>query len=115
MDKNYIVTAYVVLDDLLRAMKHREDPRTAVSAAEVLAVVVVAARYFQNRHERALWVLQRIGALPQLLRVALPGKAKTHFQHLVTAATINLIRVLDRLHEILRSTTPKSHFARLAA
>lgn len=43
------------------------------------------------------------------------GKAKTHFQHLITAAAINLIRVLDWLHEIPRSTTPKSHFARLAA
>jgi len=43
------------------------------------------------------------------------GIAKTHFQHLVTAAAINLLRVLDWLHEIPRSTTPKSHFARLAA
>ena len=43
------------------------------------------------------------------------GKAKTHFQHLVTAAAINLLRVLDWLHETPRSTTPKSHFARLAA
>ncbi len=43
------------------------------------------------------------------------GRAKTHFQHLVTAAAINLLRVLDWLHEVPRSTTSKSHFARLAA
>jgi transposase len=39
------------------------------------------------------------------------GRAKTHFQHLVTAAAINLLCVLDWLHDIPRSTTPKSHFA----
>jgi len=52
-----------------------------------------------------------LGARRSLYR----GIAKTHFQHLVTAAAINLLRVLDWLHEIPRSTTPKSHFARLAA
>lgn len=66
MDENYIVTAYVVLDDLLKATKHRNDSRATVSAAEVLTVAVVAAKYFQNHHERALCILQRIGALPRL-------------------------------------------------
>lgn len=66
MDETYIVTAYVVLDDLLKAMNYHDDPRSTVSAAEVLTVAVVAARYFQNHHERALCVLQRIGALPRL-------------------------------------------------
>lgn len=66
MDETYIVTAYVVLDDLLNATNHRDDPRATVSAAEVLVVAVVAAKYFQNHHERALCILQRIGALPRL-------------------------------------------------
>lgn len=43
------------------------------------------------------------------------GMTKTHFQHLVTAAAINLLRVLDWLNGVPPSTTPKSHFARLAA
>ncbi|MBK9124480.1 MAG: hypothetical protein IPM16_15380 [Chloroflexi bacterium] len=64
MDETYIVTAYVVLDDVLKVMNYRDDVRATVSAAEVLTVAVVAARYFQNHHERALCVLQRIGALP---------------------------------------------------
>ena len=41
--------------------------------------------------------------------------SKTHFQHLVTATAVNLMRTLDWLREIPRSTTPQSHFARLAA
>ncbi len=43
------------------------------------------------------------------------GMSKIHFQHLVSAAAINLLRILDWLHEVPRFTTPKSHFARLAA
>ena len=43
------------------------------------------------------------------------GLSKTHVQHVVTAAAVDLMRTLDWLHKIPRSTTPQSHFARLAA
>ena len=42
------------------------------------------------------------------------GHAKTHLQHLATAAAINLQRVLAWLDNKPKSTTPVSHFARLA-
>jgi transposase len=42
------------------------------------------------------------------------GLIKTHFQHLVTAAAINVKRVLAWLAGIPRSTTRLSHFAALA-
>lgn len=43
------------------------------------------------------------------------GMAKTHLQHLATATAMNLMRVIAWLNDVPRSTTPKSHFARLAA
>lgn len=43
------------------------------------------------------------------------GIAKTHFQHLVTAAAIKIERMLNWIEKIPRSTTPKSHFSALAA
>jgi len=43
------------------------------------------------------------------------GFAKTHFQNLVTAAAINIHRMLNWIEKIPRSVTPKSHFAALAA
>lgn len=43
MDQTSIVTAYVVLDDVLKVMKHRDGVRATVSAAEVLTVEVAAA------------------------------------------------------------------------
>ena len=42
------------------------------------------------------------------------GLAKTHFQHLITAAAINVKRVVAWLADAQRSTTRLSHFAALA-
>lgn len=42
------------------------------------------------------------------------GLTKTHFQHVATAAAINIQRVLARLADVPRSTTCVSHFAALA-
>ena len=43
------------------------------------------------------------------------GEAKTHLQHLITATTIDVARLLDWLAEIPRCKTRTSRFAALAA
>ncbi len=60
MNEQTIVTVYVVIDDTLKAMGHESDQRAWVSDAEVLRVAVLAARYFQNHHERALCIVDNI-------------------------------------------------------
>src|SRR4051812_48702433 len=57
MDDTFIITTYVVLADTLHALGHHTDRRAGLSDAEVLTIAVVAAKYFANNHERALWVL----------------------------------------------------------
>jgi hypothetical protein len=57
MSDDLIVTVYVVIDDVMRALGHRGHPAAQLSDAEVLTVAVVAATSFQNHHERALQVL----------------------------------------------------------
>ena len=42
------------------------------------------------------------------------GIAKTHLQHMITAAALNLVRVIAWLEELPRATTRRSHFAALA-
>ena len=64
MNDDYIVPVYVMIDDVLRLMNYEDDVRATVSAAEVLTVV--AARFFQNHHERALCILQKLGDVPRL-------------------------------------------------
>jgi IS5 family transposase len=66
MDALYIVTTYVVLADHLPAMGYRDDVRCHITAAEVLTVAVVAARYFHNHHERALYIMVQRGDIPHL-------------------------------------------------
>jgi len=66
MNDTYIVTAYCVITDMLKAYGYQDDVRATVSAAEILTVAVVAAKYFQNHHERALYVLVKVGDIPRL-------------------------------------------------
>src|SRR5512143_39614 len=61
MNDTYIVTTYVVIDDILKAFGLLDDVRATGSAAEILTVGVVAAKYFQNHHERALCVMTGLG------------------------------------------------------
>ncbi len=70
MNDTLIVTVYVVLDDLLRAMGHRTDGRAQTSDSEVLTVGAIAACRFQNHHERALCVLKGMGYLSGSLSVS---------------------------------------------
>lgn len=66
MNDTYIVTAYSVIDDVLKAHGYTDDKRTNIGAAEILTVAVVAAKYFQNHHERALCILIKVGDIPPL-------------------------------------------------
>jgi Transposase DDE domain len=65
MDMHFIVTTYTVFDDLLKRLNYQEDCRSQMSAAEVLTVAVVAAKYFQNHHERALCVMRMGKMIPE--------------------------------------------------
>lgn len=66
MNDTYIVTTYVVIDDVLKAWQFEDDCRASGRAAEILTVAVVAAKYFQNHHERALSVLVGMGYVHRL-------------------------------------------------
>lgn len=61
MNDGYIVTVYVVIREILEGMRYEDDRRAQMSAAEIMTVAVVSAKYFQNHHERALYVLARMG------------------------------------------------------
>jgi hypothetical protein len=56
----------VVIDDLLKAYGFVDDCRAQHSAAEVLTVAVVAAKYLHNHHERALALLCQLGYMRRM-------------------------------------------------
>jgi hypothetical protein len=70
MNEDVIVTSYVITDDVMKVLKHVSHPLAKVSDAEVIWVAVMAALYFQNHHERALYVLYGMGYLRQRLSVS---------------------------------------------
>jgi len=63
MNEQMIVAIYVVIDDVMQALEQTDHALSQLKNAEVLTVAVVAAAYFQNHHERALWVMWRMGYL----------------------------------------------------
>ncbi|KAB2902266.1 MAG: hypothetical protein F9K27_17400 [Anaerolineae bacterium] len=80
MNDTYIITVYVVIDDLLQLLNYAEDVRVKTKAAEILTIAVVAAKYFANHHERAVGVLSRLGYVK----------------------SISLSRFSRRLHDLLK-------------
>ena len=67
MNDQMIITSYVIIDDTMRCLHHQSHGLAKVSDAEVLTVAVVAAKYFHNNHERALWVMTQLGYLSERL------------------------------------------------
>lgn len=70
MNADWIRTAFVVIDSLIEHLEHRSDVRAQIPDSEVLLVAVVAAKYFQNHHERALWVMRETRYLSGRLSVS---------------------------------------------
>jgi Transposase DDE domain len=66
MNEDYIVTAFCVMDEMLKTMSYEDDVRSSISAAEVLIVAVVAAKYFRNHLERALCILIQQGEIARI-------------------------------------------------
>ena len=57
MDASWILTVFEIIDTLMVQLDHPSHPLAHVPDSEVLSVAVVAAKYFQNHHERALAVM----------------------------------------------------------
>lgn len=92
MNDTLIVTVFVVLDEVMQAAGHRDHPLARVPDAEVLTVAVVAAAAFQNHHERALQILQRLGYLSGHLSVS-------RFNRRLHALGDWLVQLLERISE----------------
>src|SRR5437763_6811100 len=58
---------YCFVDDLLKAMRHAEDPRTKFSDAEVMTTAIVAMLFFGGNFEQARRLLHSSGMMPRML------------------------------------------------
>jgi hypothetical protein len=64
---DHTVALYCIVDDLLKAVGHRDDRRRAMTDAEVLTTALVAAHCFGGNAEHARCFLREAGLMPRML------------------------------------------------
>lgn len=70
MNADWIITVFVIIDTLMERLDHHSDVRAQVPDAEILTIAVVAAKYFQNHHERALCIMRECRYLSGTISVS---------------------------------------------
>jgi len=70
MSANWIITIFVVIDDLMQQYGHQTDSRSRVSDSEILTVALCAAKFCQNHHERTVIIMQQLGYLSGKISVS---------------------------------------------
>ena len=70
-DKVKIVTEttylYVIIDDILKSLGHREHARCECSDSEVITTALCAALHFGSNHSDAIGFVQETGLMPQMV------------------------------------------------
>lgn len=62
-----VVALYSIMDDLLKAIGHREDLRTEMTDAEVITTALTAALYFGGNLETSRDLMLETGLMPRML------------------------------------------------
>jgi IS5 family transposase len=67
LSKDKIITLYCIVDDLLKALHHHEDPTCRVSDAEVITTAFVAALNHKGELEGTCQFMKDYGFIPDML------------------------------------------------
>jgi Transposase DDE domain len=70
MDDHFIVTAFVVIDDLMTSLEHHTHKLARVSDAEILIIALVASKFLRGNLEIALNLMQQAGWIPTGLSIS---------------------------------------------
>jgi hypothetical protein len=79
MDDHFIVTAFVIIDDLMTKFDHHTHCLAKVSDAEVITIAVIAAKFFNNNHQNALGAMKAARYIPNELN---PSRFNRRIHHL---------------------------------
>ena len=64
---NEIITIYAITDDLLKAIRHKDDIRRAMSDAEIITTALVAAIFFHGNQSNACSYMKDYNLIPDML------------------------------------------------
>lgn len=70
MDALWIITVFDLADELMTRLGHHTHVLAQTPDAEVITVAIVAAKYFQNHHERTLCLMHQLGYLSGPLSIS---------------------------------------------
>jgi hypothetical protein len=70
MNATWIVAVFLMTDDLMESLGHKSHVLAQVPDSEIITVALVAAKYFQNHHERAFCIMQELGYLSGALSLS---------------------------------------------
>jgi hypothetical protein len=95
MNATWIITVFVIIDTLMEHLDHHSDVRAQVPDAEILTAAVVAAKFFQNHHERTVCILRECHYLSGTISVS-------RFNRRLHALSDWLPLILETLAELSR-------------
>ena len=61
------IAIYVLFDDLLKKIEHKEPENRNMSDAEIITTVLVSAIYFSGHHEKAISFMSSTGMIRHIL------------------------------------------------
>jgi hypothetical protein len=64
---NQIIAVYCICDDMLKALRHKEDPQCHMSDAEMMTAAIVSVLYFNGNYVRARELLAEQEYVPRML------------------------------------------------
>jgi DDE family transposase len=85
-----IITIYCLCEDFLKAIRHKDDPQTRLSTAEVMAIPLVAATFFAGNIDHTRRFLNEYGYMPNMI-------SKSHLNRRIHRVEPALWRVLFEL------------------
>jgi hypothetical protein len=99
-----ITTIYYLCDELLKAIRHRDDPQAKLSSAEVMTVPLVASTFFSGNIEAGRSFLDEYGYIPKAI-------SKGRFNRRLHAIEFDLWRTLfDVLAEAFKKNNPDQSY-----
>ena len=64
---NKAIALYTIIDDLLKGIGHKQDPRAKMSDSEVITTMLIAAMEFGGNFKKAMDFMKQTGLIPNML------------------------------------------------
>lgn len=90
---------YVIIDDILKGIGHREHPNCECSDSEVITTAVAAALHFGSNHSDAIGFVQETGLMPRMVETSRFSRRIHRLGELVSDILLQLGHVFKSLSD----------------